>query len=176
MTDDIQVNHEDRQQAMAQMPTLTLSPKAEDRLQMEQVIEELEKTQSDEPLAPDVQAAIAKQLDSNLNDEERKTVSEFSKQIDIANAQHVMLYGADAQKKVSDFADTILSDIKNKDAGNGGDMMGKLIGELKSFESTTEKPRGLKALFSTPEKYIAAVRARFETVSEIGRASCRERV
>ncbi len=165
MTDDMQVNLENQEQALAQMPTLTLTPRAEDKLQMEQVIEELEKNKSDEPLAPDVQAAIAKQLDSSLNDEERKTVSEFSKQIDIANAQHVMLYGADAQKKVSDFADTILSDIKNKDTGNVGDMMGKLIGELKSFESTTEKPRGLKALFSTPEKYIAAVRARFETVS-----------
>ena len=165
MTDDIQVNLENQEQALAQMPTLTLTPRAEDKLQMEQVIDELEKNKSDEPLAPDVQAAIAKQLDSNLNDEERKTVSDFSKQIDIANAQHVMLYGADAQKKVSDFADTILSDIKNKDTGNVGDMMGKLIGELKSFESTTEKPRGLKALFSTPEKYIAAVRARFESVS-----------
>lgn len=166
MSEDTLGNSEALQQAQQQMPTLTLTPKADDKLQMEKVIEELEKTKIEEPLAPDVQSAIAKQLDSSLNDEERKTVREFSNQIDIANSQHVMLYGADAQKKVSDFADTILSDIKSKDTGNVGDMMGKLIGELKNFESTTEKPKGLKALFSTPEKYIAAIRARFETVSD----------
>ena len=155
-----------QEQALEQMPTLTLTPKAEDKLQMENVIDEMEKLKPEEPLAPDVQAAIAKQLDSSLNDEERKTVNEFSQQIDIANSQHVMLYGADAQKKVSDFADTILSDIKSKDTGNVGDMMSKLIGELKNFEGTTEKPKGLKAWFSTPEKYIAGIRARFETVSD----------
>lgn len=168
MSDDSyeKLSVQQQEQAMAQMPTLTLTPKTEDKLQMENVIDEMEKLKPEEPLAPDVQAAIAKQLDSSLNDDERKTVDEFSQQIDIANSQHVMLYGADAQKKVSDFADTILSDIKSKDTGNVGDMMSKLIGELKNFESTTEKPKGLMAWFSTPEKYIAGIRARFETVSD----------
>ena len=153
-------------QAAAELPVLTLNPAAGDKLQMEKVMDELDKVSVDEPLAPDVQAAIAKQLDSGLSDEERRAVESFSKQIDISNSQHVMLYGADAQKKVSDFADTILADIKNKDAGAVGDMMSKLIGELQNFESATEKPKGIRGWFSTPEKYITQIRSRFDSVSK----------
>ena len=87
-------------QAVAELPVLTLNPSAGDKLQMEKVMDELDKVSAQEPVAPDVQAAIAKQLDSGLSDEERRAVESFSKQIDISNSQHVMLYGADAQKKV----------------------------------------------------------------------------
>lgn len=158
--------NETQAQVMAELPVLTLTPSAGDKQQMEKVMDELDKASADEQLAADVQAAIAKQLDSGLSDEERKAVESFSKQIDISNSQHVMLYGADAQKKVSDFSDTILADIKNKDAGSVGDMMSKLIGELQNFESATEKPKGVRAWFSKPEKYIEQVRARFDTVSK----------
>lgn len=158
--------NETQAQVMAELPVLTLTPSAGDKQQMEKVMGELDKASADEQFAADVQAAIAKQLDSGLSDEERKAVESFSKQIDISNSQHVMLYGADAQKKVSDFADTILADIKNKDAGSVGDMMSKLIGELQNFESATEKPKGVRAWFSKPEKYIEQVRARFDTVSK----------
>lgn len=164
----VNVTSENQQQAQAaaEIPVLTLTPQAGDKLQMEKVMDQLEKVAVDEPVAPDVQAEIAKQLDSGLTEEEKKAVKEFSSQIDISNSEHVMLYGADAQKKVSDFADTILADIKNKDAGAVGDMMSQLIGELQNFESATEKPKGIRAWFSTPEKYIAQIRSRFDTVSK----------
>lgn len=164
----VNVTSENQQQAQAaaEIPVLTLNPQAGDKLQMEKVMDQLEKVAVDEPVAPDVQAEIAKQLDSGLTEEEKKAVREFSSQIDISNSEHVMLYGADAQKKVSDFADTILADIKNKDAGAVGDMMSQLIGELQNFESATEKPKGIRAWFSTPEKYIAQIRSRFDTVSK----------
>lgn len=148
------------------VPVLTLSPDAGDKLKMEKVIDELDKAQAEAPVAPDVQAAIAKQLDSSLSQEERDAVESFSRQIDIGNPQHVMLYGADAQKKVSDFADTILSDVKNKDAGSVGDMMQKLIGELQHFEQSTQKPKGIRAWFSSAEKYVSQVRARYDSVSK----------
>lgn len=148
------------------VPVLTLSPDAGDKLQMEKVIDELDRVKADEPVAPDVQAAIAKQLDSSLSKEEREAVESFSQQIDIGNPQHVMLYGADAQKKVSDFADTILADVKNKDSGSVGDMMTKLIGELRHFEDSTQKPKGIRAWFASADKYVAQVRARYDSVSK----------
>ncbi|MHC1785670.1 MAG: toxic anion resistance protein [Christensenellales bacterium] len=153
------------QQQLAPVPLLTLEPQAADKLQMDAVITQLEAANAKEPAAPDVQAAIAKQLDSSLTEAERKSVDDFSRRIDIANPQHVMLYGADAQKKVSDFADTVLADVKNKDSGNVGDMMTKLIGELESFETSTEKPKGIRGWFFSAEKYVAQVRSRFDTVS-----------
>ena len=45
-------------QAVAELPVLTLNPSAGDKLQMEKVMDELDKVSAQEPVAPDVQAAI----------------------------------------------------------------------------------------------------------------------
>jgi uncharacterized protein YaaN involved in tellurite resistance len=147
------------------LPELVLTSEVADREKVEAVINQLEQAQKESPQAPDVQAKLAQDLDSALSDEERAAVDAFSGRIDLSNPQHVMLYGAEAQKKVSTFADSILAEVKNTDAGDVGDNLTKLIGELKTFEASAEKPKGLRALFSTAEKHIAQVQARFDDVA-----------
>ena len=129
------------------------------------MLDKFEQAEQQAPTTPDVQAKLASDLDSKLSPQERKAVDEFSARIDLSNPQHVMLYGADAQKKVSTFADTILSEVRNIDAGDVGDSLSKLIGELKSFEHSAEKPKGLRALFSSGRKHLAQVQARFDDVA-----------
>ena len=147
------------------LPELVLSSETADREKVEAVIDQLEKAQAESPQAPDVQAKLASDLDSTLTEEERRAVNEFAERIDVSNPQHVMLYGAEAQKKVSTFADSILAEVKNTDAGDVGDSLVKLIGELKTFETSAEKPKGIRALFTSAQKHIAQVQARFEDVS-----------
>ena len=147
------------------LPQLTLASDEGDRMKVEAVIEQFEQAQQKAPSAPDVQAKLARDLDSSLSPQERRAVEEFSSRIDIANPQHVMLYGADAQKKVSTFADTILAEVRNIDAGDVGDNLTRLVGELKTFEVSAEKPRGLRALFSNARKHMAQVQARFDDVA-----------
>ncbi len=147
------------------LPELVLSSETADREKVEAVIDQLEQAQKESPQAPDVQAKLASDLDSALSPEERKAVDEFAQKIDVSNPQHVMLYGAEAQKKVSSFADSILAEVKNTDAGDVGDNLTKLIGELKNFESSAEKPKGLRALFTSAEKHIAQVQSRFDDVA-----------
>ena len=147
------------------LPELTLASDTADKAKVEAVINQLEQAQREAPEAPDVQAKLASDLDSALTPQERKAVDEFSARIDLSNPQHVMLYGADAQKKISNFADTILAEVRNIDAGDVGDSLTKLISELKSFESSAEKPRGLRALFSNAQKHIAMVQVRFDDVA-----------
>ncbi len=161
-------NTPNTQQASTPVPVLTIAPDTAERYRVEQVVHELAQAQQEagEPTAPNANAAIAAQLNDTLTKEEQKAVTDFSKQIDIANPEHAMLYGADAQKKVSDFADSILEGIQNKDAGNVGDLLTNLIGELKNFEHSTEKPTGLRALFTNAERYVAQVRSRFDDVSK----------
>ncbi|MGI6635712.1 MAG: toxic anion resistance protein [Christensenellales bacterium] len=160
-------NTPNTQQASTPVPVLTIAPDTAERYRVEQVVHELTQAQQGgEPAAPEANAAMAAQLNDTLTKEEQKAVTDFSKQIDIANPEHAMLYGADAQKKVSDFADSILAGIQNKDAGNVGDLLTNLIGELKNFENSTEKPTGLRALFTNAERYVAQVRSRFDDVSK----------
>jgi uncharacterized protein YaaN involved in tellurite resistance len=147
------------------LPQLTLSTESVDRQKVEAVIDQLEQAQKAAPASPDVQAKLASDLNSSLTKEELKAVDEFAAKIDISNPQHVMLYGAEAQKKVSNFADTILSEVKNTDAGDVGDSLAKLVGELKTFEVSAEKPKGLRGLFTNARKHLAQVQARFDDVS-----------
>ena len=147
------------------LPQLTLASDTADRQKVEAVIGQLEQVQKEAPTAQDVQAKIASDLDSALTESERKAVDEFAGKIDISNPQHVMLYGADAQKKVSNFADTIRAEGKNIDAGDVGDNLTKLVGELKTFEVTAEKPKGLRSLFTSARKHMAQVQARFDDVA-----------
>ncbi len=147
------------------LPQLTLTSDTADREKVEAVIDQLEQAQKTAPVAPDVQAKLAQDLDSSLSPEERRAVDEFARKIDVSNPQHVMLYGAEAQKKVSTFADTILSEVKNIDAGDVGDSLSRLVGELKSFEVSAEKPRGLRALFFNARRHLAQVQARFDDVA-----------
>lgn len=155
--------------AKQQVPTLSLDSAAFDKQALEKTVEELEKatqeTVKDAPIAPEAEQAIARQFTSSLSEEELKVVHEFSEKIDLGNANHVMMYGADAQKKVSDFADSILNSVKTKDAGDVGDMLADLVGELRHFEDSAEKPKGIRSWFSNPAKQLDQLRAKFDDVS-----------
>ncbi len=122
------------------------------------------KQAAEAPAAKDAGEIVAS-LESSLTEEEKKEVDAFAQQIDLMNPDHVMMYGADAQKKVSSFADSILESVKTADMGDVGDTLTKLIRELKGFEATTEKPKGLRALFSSTKQQIATMKAKYDDVS-----------
>ncbi|MBR0407515.1 MAG: toxic anion resistance protein [Clostridia bacterium] len=146
-------------------PILTLHSEAEAKLQVEQAVEKLDELNAQAPQAPDAKEAVAS-LESSLTAEEMKQVQEFSKTIDLTNPDHVMLYGADAQKKISGFADTVLSNVKTGDTGEVGDMLTKLVTELKGFNAAGEKPKGLRGLFFGAKQQISTIQAKYEDVSK----------
>ncbi len=146
-------------------PVLTLHSEAEAKTQLEHAVETLEDLAAQVPQAPDAKEAVAS-LESSLTEEEKKQVADFSKTIDITNPDHVMLYGADAQKKISGFADTVLANVKTGDTGEVGDMLTKLITELKGFNAAGEKPKGLRGLFFGAKQQISTIQAKYEDVSK----------
>lgn len=93
-------------------------------------------------------AVEAKPLDdSSLTPEERQQVEEFSKQIDITNANQVLQYGVKAQQGISNFSEAALDKVRTKDAGAIGDNLSRLVLELKSTSTGAEKPKGISGLF-----------------------------
>jgi len=144
-------------------PVLTLGSQQAQMAQLENTAEML-KQAAEGPVAKDADQIVAS-LESSLTDAELKEVEAFAQQIDLMNPDHVMMYGADAQKKVSSFADSILESVKTVEMGDVGDTLTKLIQELKGFESVTEKPKGLRALFTSTKQQIATMKAKYEDVS-----------
>ncbi len=145
-------------------PILTLHPEQEARQTIEKAVDMLEDLKN-APQAPDAREAV-ESLDSSLTDEEKIQVAAFSKTIDLTNPDHVMLYGADAQKKISGFADTVLSNVKTGDTGEVGDILTNLITELKGFNAAGEKPKGLKGLFFSAKNQITSIQAKYEDVAK----------
>ena len=149
--------------AVHSAPVLTLHPDSETKQVLEKAVDMLEELKA--PAAPDAREAVAA-LDSTLSEDEKAQVEAFAETIDLTNPDHVMLYGADAQKKISSFADTVLAGVQTGDTGDVGDMLTKLIAELKGFNAAGEKPKGLKGLFYGAKQQLATIQAKYEDVSK----------
>ena len=97
--------------------------------------------------------------DSILSVEEKQMVEEFSKQIDLKNSNLVLQYGAGAQKKMADFSEKALDNVKTKDLGEVGDLLGSVVTELKSFDA--EEERGILGFFKKSSNKITAMKAKY---------------
>ena len=99
-----------------------------------------------------------------LTEEDKKSIEEFVKKIDVNNSDHVLLYGADAQKKIADFSDSALATIRTKDTGEVGDMLVNLVNEIKGFSAAAEKPSGIKGLFWNAQKAVTDMQTKYDKV------------
>jgi len=100
---------------------------------------------------------------SQLTEAEQKAVSDFAKQIDVTDTNAVLQYGAGAQKNIAEFSGTTLNNVRTKDMGQVGDMLGSLVVELKGFNFTPEEKKGLKGLFKKATNQIAVMKAQYDT-------------
>ena len=101
--------------------------------------------------------------DSMLTEEEKAAVEEFSKKIDIRDTNQILQYGAAAQKSVASFSEGALGNVRNKDLGEIGNDLSRLVVELKGF-TALEKPKGLKGLFYKAGENVEAFKARYSKV------------
>lgn len=124
------------------VPTLTLDP------------QELEKP-AEKPVEP------VKLDESTLSPEEAKAVAEFAAKIDITDSAMVLQYGAASQKKVADFSGSALEKVRTKDLGEVGSMVTSLIAELKGFDASAEKPKGILGLFKRAEAQVEELKTRY---------------
>lgn len=65
-------------------------------------------------------------------------VDSFSQQIDLNNTNAILKYGAGVQKKMADFSEAALENVKSKDLGEVGEMSSNVVIELKSFDAEEE--------------------------------------
>ncbi|AJG97454.1 tellurium resistance protein [Clostridium beijerinckii] len=101
--------------------------------------------------------------ESYLTEDEKKMVNEFVDKIDINNTNSILQYGVGAQKKIADFSETALNNVKTKDLGEVGEMLTNVVCELKNFESVEEK-KGFLGLFKKSAEKISQMKAKYEKV------------
>ena len=102
------------------------------------------------------------ELDDNiLTEEEKKMVEAFSQQIDIHNTNGILQYGAGTQKKMADFSETALENVKTKDLGQVGDMLTNVVTELKQFNDEEEE-KGFFSFLKKPANKLQNMKTKYE--------------
>lgn len=101
--------------------------------------------------------------DSMLSDEEKQMVETFVDQIDLKNSGAILQYGVGTQKKMADFSEKALDNVRTKDMGEVGDMIAGLVTELKSFDAV-EESKGLFGLFKKTENKLTALKSKYNKV------------
>ena len=100
-----------------------------------------------------------------LTPEEKRAIDEFNEKIDISDSTQVLQYGAAAQKKVSDFSDSVLEDVKTKDTGEVGKLLAELVAEIKSFDGAVgEEQKGLSKIFGNAKKSLDRLMAKYSKI------------
>ena len=99
-----------------------------------------------------------------LTEEEKKAVDEFNEKIDVFDSTQVLQFGAAAQNKISSFSDSVLDDVKTKNTGEVGDLLAKLVGEIKSFDGAIGEPKGLSKLFYSAKKEFHTIKAKYSKI------------
>ena len=128
---------------MQAAPTLTLDPFAEEKATEVVVVEE-PKEELD---------------DSMLSEEERAMVASFSEQIDLTNSTMILQYGAGTQKKMADFSETALENVKTKDLGEIGGLLTGVVTELKAFDE--EESKGFLGIFKKTSNKLESMKAKY---------------
>ncbi|MGI6007591.1 MAG: toxic anion resistance protein [Ruminococcus sp.] len=96
-----------------------------------------------------------------LSEEEKQMVEEFVKQIDLNNSGAILQYGAATQKKMADFSEDTLANVKTKDLGEVGEMLTEVVTELKNFD-VEEEEKGIFGFFKKTSNKLNAMKARYE--------------
>lgn len=100
-------------------------------------------------------------LDENiLTDEERKMAAEFAQQIDLTNSSMVLQYGAGTQKKMADFSEDALENVRSSDLGEVGGLLSDVVTELKGFDEDEEKG-GIFGIFKKASNKIESMKAKY---------------
>lgn len=158
----------DEKLKMEETPTLTFEPFKEPAPQPELVLEVVEETSVEEqkPAAPALD-------ESMLNEEERKLVADFADKIELANSTQILQYGAGAQKKMADFSETALNNVRTKDLGEVGEMLSGVVAELKSFDLEEGEERGFLGLFKKSSNKLTSIKAKYAKAENNVNQICR---
>ena len=97
-----------------------------------------------------------------LSEQEKKQVEAFAEKIDLNNSTLVLQYGAGAQKKIADFSDKTLENVRSKDLGETGTMLASLVSELKQTGEQEEEKGFFASFFKKSTGKLEALKARYE--------------
>ena len=151
---------------MADDIKLTLNPFGSEDQQITEAVEDAAQAATQALAEAEAEAEKKVQQDTldmqNFSEAEQQMIDDFSKQIDVKDANLVFSYGAAAQQNISQFSDAALKNVRTKDLDEVGDMISNLVVELKSFNTDEEDKGGLFGLFKKKARSLEVMKAQYD--------------
>lgn len=132
------------------VPTLTLEPDLKTEKPVTEGLMEAK------PEMDDIQKEMAQTV---LTAEEQQMVDTFAEKIDVENINQILQYGAGTQKKMADFSDEALENVKTQDLGEVGELISQVVGELRDFD--TEEEKGIFGFFKKQAGKLETLKNRY---------------
>lgn len=126
-------------ETMQTVPTLTLEPFKEEQ-----------------PVVAEKQEAVMDE--TILSEEEKAAVDVFASQIDLTNSSMILQYGAGTQKKMADFSENALENVRTKDLGEVGELLSDVVKELKDFD---EEEKGFLGIFKKTSNKLQSMKTKY---------------
>lgn len=131
-------------------PTLTLEPELDMSAPQNPPLMETK------PEMDPVQKEMAQTV---LSREEQQMVDAFAEKIDVENINQILSYGAGTQKKMAEFSDEALENVRSQELGEVGDLLAQVVGELRDFD--TEEEKGIFGFFKRQADKIETLKNRY---------------
>lgn len=97
--------------------------------------------------------------ESALSEEERRMADQFAEQIDLTDSSVILQYGAGTQKKMADFSESALENVRTKDLGEIGNLLSSVVSELKHFDE--EEGKGFLGFFKKQGNKIQNLKIKY---------------
>ena len=94
-----------------------------------------------------------------LTAEEQKIVDDFAAKIDVENTAQILQYGAGTQKKMADFSNAALENVRTQDLGEVGELITSVVGELQGMDAEEEK--GFFGFFRKQANKLEVMKTRY---------------
>lgn len=127
------------------VPSLTLEPELERAPEL--------------TAAEDTSLQQAKTAEPVLTAQEQQMVADFAAKIDVENTAQILQYGAGAQKKMADFSDAALDNVRTQDLGEVGNLIADVVGELRGFDA--DEGKGLFGFFRRQAAKLETLKNRY---------------
>lgn len=131
------------------MPTLTLETDLGEETVQKPLME----------MSPEMDPVQKEMAKTVLSEEEQQMVDSLAEKINLENTTQILQYGAGTQKKMADFSDKALENVRAQDLGEVGELIASVVGELKDFDA--EEERGLFGFFRKQADKVETMKNRY---------------
>lgn len=110
-------------------------------------------------------AEVTEKRVQNISPEDRVKIDQIKGQIDLRNSQMSSVYGTNAQKGIAQFSEQILSEVRNKDVGEVGELMSDLLVKVNDVDIQNFGEKSLiDKFFGGPKRQVEKYMTRFQNM------------